>query len=55
MASSKALAQKLRESSIECEEFYYEGMPHGFLHFEEIFPEATQAIKRMNDFLARFS
>ena len=55
MASSKVLAQKLRESNIECEEFYYEGMPHGFLHFEEMFPEATQAIKRMTDFLARFS
>jgi len=54
MASSKALAQKLRESNIVCEEFYYEGMPHGFLHFEEIFPEATQAIKRMADFLVRF-
>ena len=55
IASSRALVQKLRKSNIECEEFYYEGMPHGFLHFEEMFSEASQAIKRMINFLGKFS
>ena len=48
---SKLLARKLSSEGIKTEEFYYENMPHGFLHFEEIYPESRQAIDRMVNFL----
>jgi len=51
MAGSKILAEKLNSQGIENEEFYYENMPHGFLHFEDFFPESRQAIDRMVAFL----
>ena len=51
MAGSKIFAEKLNSQGIENEEFYYENMPHGFLHFEDFFPESTQAIDRMVAFL----
>ena len=51
ITGSKLLAKKLNSEGIENEEFYYENMPHGFLHFEEIYPEARQAIDRMVNFL----
>lgn len=51
ITGSKLLAEKLRSEGITNEEFYYENMPHGFLHFEEIYPEARQAIDRMVNFL----
>ncbi len=53
ISGSKLLAEKLRSEGIENEEFYYENMPHGFLHFEEIYPESRQAIDRMINFLNR--
>ena len=53
MAGSKILAEKLNSQGIENEEFYYENMPHGFLHFEDFFPESRQAIDRMVEFLNR--
>jgi len=52
ITGSKLLAKKLSEHGIQNEEFYYENMPHGFLHFEEFFPEARQAIDRMVKFLS---
>ena len=51
IAGSKILAEKLNSQGIENEEFYYENMPHGFLHFEDFFPESRQAIDRMVAFL----
>ena len=51
MAGSKILADKLNSQGIENEEFYYENMPHGFLHFEDYFPESREAIDRMVVFL----
>ena len=51
MAGSKLLAEKLNSQGIKNEEFYYENMPHGFLHFEDFFPESRQAIDRMVEFL----
>ncbi len=51
ITGSKLLAKKLNSEGIENEEFYYENMPHGFLHFEEIYPESRQAIDRMVNFL----
>ena len=51
MAGSKILAEKLNSQGIENEEFYYENMPHGFLHFEDYFPESREAIDRMVVFL----
>ena len=45
------LAEKLNSQGIKNEEFYYENMPHGFLHFEDFFPESRQAIDRMVEFL----
>ena len=51
ITGSKLLAKKLNSEGIENEEFYYENMPHGFLHFEEIYPESRQAIDRMINFL----
>ena len=51
MTGSKILAEKLNSQGIENEEFYYENMPHGFLHFEDFFPESRQAIDRMVAFL----
>ena len=51
MAGSKILAEKLNSQGIENEEFYYENMPHGFLHFEDYFPESREAIDRMVIFL----
>ena len=51
MAGSKLLAKKLNSQGIKNEEFYYENMPHGFLHFEDFFPESRQAIDRMVEFL----
>ena len=51
MVGSKLLAEKLNSQGIENEEFYYENMPHGFLHFEDFFPESRQAIDRMVAFL----
>ena len=51
MAGSKILAEKLNSQGIENEEFYYENMPHGFLHFEDYFTESREAIDRMVTFL----
>ena len=51
ITGSKLLAEKLNSKGIKNEEFYYENMPHGFLHFEDFFPESRQAIDRMVDFL----
>ena len=51
ITGSKLLAEKLNARGIKNEEFYYENMPHGFLHFEEFFPEARQAIDKMVEFL----
>ncbi len=51
ITGSKLLAEKLNSEGIKNEEFYYENMPHGFLHFEEIYPESRQAIDRMVSFL----
>ena len=51
MAGSKIFAEKLNSQGIENEEFYYENMPHGFLHFEDYFPESREAIDRMVVFL----
>ena len=51
MAGSKLFAEKLNSQGIENEEFYYENMPHGFLHFEDYFPESREAIDRMVVFL----
>jgi acetyl esterase len=51
ITGSKLLAKKLSSEGIKNEEFYYENMPHGFLHFEEIYPESRQAIDRMVNFL----
>ena len=51
MAGSKILAEKLNSQGIENEEFYYENMPHGFLHFEDYFTESREAIDRMVVFL----
>tara|TARA_B100001123_G_scaffold111161_1_gene129286 strand:- start:223 stop:1134 length:912 start_codon:yes stop_codon:yes gene_type:complete len=53
MSGSKILAEKLNSQGLENEEFYYENMPHGFLHFEDFFPESRQAIDRMVEFLNR--
>jgi acetyl esterase/lipase len=41
----------MNSCGIENEEFYYENMPHGFLHFEDYFPESREAIDRMVTFL----
>ena len=51
ITGSKLLAEKLNARGLKNEEFYYENMPHGFLHFEEFFPEARQAIDKMVEFL----
>ena len=51
ISGSKLLAKKMNSCGIENEEFYYENMPHGFLHFEDYFPESREAIDRMVIFL----
>ena len=51
ITGSKLLAEKMNSFGIQNEEFYYENMPHGFLHFEDYFPESREAIDRMVTFL----
>ena len=47
------LTEKLASAGTPFETDYYEGMPHGFVQMEEMFPQARQSIKKMIGFLDR--
>ena len=54
LADCQRLEGLLGDAGVTFESAYYEGMPHGFVQLEEIFPEQTRdGIKGMIDFLDR--
>ena len=51
IADCRRLANELRSNGTQAEEYYFQGMPHGFIQMESLFEDAGRAIERIATFL----